>query len=336
MIFETKRLLVRQYSIDDSEDFYLLNSDPVVMKYIRAPKTRQQSLQFLHENIEYYDQFLSYGRWALLEKNPEKFIGSFMLRPSISIPNKIELGYALLAQYWGKGYATESVKSGLQYAFKQLKIPLVVAITQPGNALSQNVLIKCGFIQQEDVVENGRIINLFSIENNIRLETERIEIIPLNYRQLELYLRGQNLFETEFQLTKTDRKVFSEVEKRVREKILPRIQKALFNEYLFNTFWVVIDKCTKIIVAELGFKGNPNIYGEIEIGYGTIREHRKKGYMSEAVKRMIDWAVHEPEVTHVLAETDENNIASIRILEKNNFQMFDRVGKMKWWRISTK
>lgn len=336
MIFETKRLLVRKYGIDDSEDFYLLNSNPIVMKYIRAPKTRQQSLQFLHENIGYYDQFLSYGRWALIEKSSEKFIGSFMLRPSISIPNKIELGYALLPEYWGKGYATESVKAGLEYAFKHLRLPVVVAITQPGNTLSQKVLTKSGFIRQSDVVENGRIINLFSIENDLRLETDRIAIIPLNHRQLELYLLGQNLFEEEFQFTKTDRKVFSEVEKKVRERILPRIENALSNDYLFYTFWIVVDKFTKVIVAELGFKGKPNGHGEIEIGYGTIWEHRKKGYMNEAVKTMIGWAVNEPGIMHILAETDEKNIASIKILERNNFRIFDQVGKMKWWRISTK
>ena len=51
---------------------------------------------------------------------------------------------------------------------------------------------------------------------------------------------------------------------------------------------------------------------------------------------MIGWAVNEPGIMHVLAETDEKNIASIKILERNNFQIFDQVGKMKWWRIPTK
>ena len=73
MIFETSRLLVRQYTIDDAENFFVLNSDPDVIKYIRPAKTRQQAFQFLQENIEYYKEFPAYGRWATLEKSNDLF-----------------------------------------------------------------------------------------------------------------------------------------------------------------------------------------------------------------------------------------------------------------------
>ncbi|HEX4374841.1 MAG TPA: GNAT family N-acetyltransferase, partial [Puia sp.] len=151
MIFETERLLVRQYNLDDAENFYLLNSDEEVMKYIRSPKTRQQAFQFLHENIEYYKQFPMYGRWALIERSTQQFIGSFMIRPSTAVNNEIELGYAMFKDHWGKGYATESVKGGLDLAFRKLKLPSVIAITQIENISSQKVLLKCGFTQQENI-----------------------------------------------------------------------------------------------------------------------------------------------------------------------------------------
>ncbi|SRR5579871_5028650 len=165
MIFETERLLVRHYTMDDAEDFYLLNSDPEVMKYIRAPKTRQQALQFLRENIDYYLEFPLYGRWALIEKKDNHFAGSFMLRPSVAVKGKIELGYALFKNYWGKGFATEATKGGIDYAFAKLKLHDLIAITQTENISSKQVLVKCGFRQLDDLQETDRIVNLFAIES---------------------------------------------------------------------------------------------------------------------------------------------------------------------------
>ncbi len=165
MIFETSRLLVRQYTIDDAENFFVLNSDPDVIKYIRPAKTRQQAFQFLQENIEYYKEFPAYGRWATLEKSNDLFIGSFMLRPSTVVSGEVELGYSFLKNFWGKGYASESVKGGLEYAFSRLKLSSLVAITQVENIASQKVLLKSGFTQLEDINDKGRIVNLFSIKN---------------------------------------------------------------------------------------------------------------------------------------------------------------------------
>jgi ribosomal-protein-alanine N-acetyltransferase len=115
---------------------------------------------------------------------------------------------------------------------------------------------------------------------------------------------------------------------------LPKMKKATEDNYLYLTFWIVIDKLTNTIVAELGFKGPPNRHGEIEIGYGTMPDHQRKGYMTEAVSALIGWASTREGVKAVLAEVEETNIASIRIVQKTGFQQFDKRGKMLWWRKS--
>lgn len=164
MIFETSRLTVRQYSEDDAGGFYRLNSDPEVMKYIRPPKSRIEAWEFLRQNIEYYQEFPKYGRWAIVDKSSRQYLGSFMLRPSSAVQHRIELGYALLKEFWGKGLATEVVLGGLAFAFARLQLDSLIAITQPGNILSQKVLLNCGFTFREDIQANDGIINLFSIE----------------------------------------------------------------------------------------------------------------------------------------------------------------------------
>jgi [ribosomal protein S5]-alanine N-acetyltransferase len=168
------------------------------------------------------------------------------------------------------------------------------------------------------------------------IETSRLTIIPLNYPQLELYMQGEGKLEKEFRLSITGRTVAPDIKERVTDLILPKVKAAIADEYLFYTFWIVIEKTSKIIVAELGFKGEPDKNGKIEIGYGTMYEQRKKGYMTEAVGGMIDWAKQRADVKYILAETDEKNLASIKVLKKNKFRFFDKKEKMKWWKILVK
>jgi RimJ/RimL family protein N-acetyltransferase len=55
--------------------------------------------------------------------------------------------------------------------------------------------------------------------------------------------------------------------------------------------------------------------------------------MTEAVCGMIGWAKARPDVNYILAETDEKNAASIRVVQKNNFKYFTEKGRMLWWKI---
>jgi [ribosomal protein S5]-alanine N-acetyltransferase len=168
------------------------------------------------------------------------------------------------------------------------------------------------------------------------VETSRLTIIPLHYQQLELYLQGENKFEKEFRLTNTGRKVMPDIKKRVMDLILPKMKEATGDDYLFYTFWLVIERSTKTIVAELGFKGEPGKNGKIEIGYGTMPEHRGKSFMTEAVGGMINWATTRTDLQYIFAETDEENTASIKVVQKNNFKHFRTIGNMLWWKVSVK
>jgi [ribosomal protein S5]-alanine N-acetyltransferase len=168
------------------------------------------------------------------------------------------------------------------------------------------------------------------------LESERLFILPLRTEQLELYLRGDGLFEKSLMLAASGRRVDPQVREMVTSQTLPKMRAALGDNGLFHTFWIVIDKSTKVIVAELGFKGEPNDAGEIEIGYGSMPSHRGKGYMTEAVSAMVGWAQTRSDIRIVLAETASQNIASQRILAKNNFHMFETKNDMTWWKIAVK
>ncbi|HSA99948.1 MAG TPA: GNAT family N-acetyltransferase [Anaerolineales bacterium] len=66
---------------------------------------------------------------------------------------------------------------------------------------------------------------------------------------------------------------------------------------------------------------DPHIEGaKVGIGYGAARAHWGKGYMPEAVRALIDWALQQPAIYRVYATTDVENIASRRVLEKVGMQ----------------
>ncbi|MEJ7740630.1 MAG: GNAT family N-acetyltransferase [Chitinophagaceae bacterium] len=168
------------------------------------------------------------------------------------------------------------------------------------------------------------------------VETDRLKLIPLSYLQLKKYLKADSLLEDELGLNNTGRVVAEEVKDMVEFFTLPRMKQAKGNDYLFRTFWIAVEKKQLIIVAELGFKGEPDVNSEIEIGYGTMPDQQGKGYMTEAVSGLIRWAEQREDVHGILAETDKHNLASIRIVQKNGFEQFDQKKEMLWWRKTTR
>ena len=144
IIFETPRLRVRRYVPEDAGNFFLLNGDEEVVRYIRPAKSREECEIFLQENIAYYDGNPLYGRWAAEDKISLEFVGSFAIIP---VPGKdqMQLGYSLLPPHWGKGYATELSKAGLHYVFTETSIDPIYAYTETANLPSQQVLVKSGF-----------------------------------------------------------------------------------------------------------------------------------------------------------------------------------------------
>ena len=146
IIFETERLIVRQYDFaTDAENFFLLNSDEDVMRYIRATKSRSECDDFLQKNIESYKTNPLIGRWAANEKATGNFVGSFAIIP-IEGSNNIQLGYAFLKENWGKGFASELTKAGLDYYFKNTSADHIYAIAEKANTVSHKVLLKNGFV----------------------------------------------------------------------------------------------------------------------------------------------------------------------------------------------
>ncbi len=165
ILFETERLIVRRFTVADAEYFFLVNGDPQIMHFIRPVKNRQESDVFLHENLNFYQDHSVLGRFAVFEKGSASFLGTFSFL-YLSGEADFHLGYALLPEGWGKGFATELVYFGIIYFFAQTNKNEVFAITDPANLPSQRVLLKSGFTKKGQMLEKGKILELFSVRRD--------------------------------------------------------------------------------------------------------------------------------------------------------------------------
>ena len=144
IIFETPRLILRQFTEVDAPLILALNSDPDIVKYVHEPilKTQEQAKNILKEIIlpQYKNNL---GRWAIHTKGHMEFIGwcGLKFRPE---KDEIDLGYRLVQKAWGKGFATEAAQHSLEHGFKNLLLKLITGRAHIENKGSIKVLEKIG------------------------------------------------------------------------------------------------------------------------------------------------------------------------------------------------
>ena len=165
------------------------------------------------------------------------------------------------------------------------------------------------------------------------IETKRLIIKPLTYKQLEKYIKNDNSLELELNLNETTRSISPELKEAFEQTILPNVADISKN-YLFSTLWTIISKEDNKMVGDLCFVGAPNADGEIEIGYGTYETFAGLGFMTEAVGGMISWAKKQQGIRTIVADTEKQNIASFRVLDKNGFVKTGETETLLKWKLS--
>lgn len=160
IVFETERLIIRHFKELDADDFFLLQGNPDVMRFIRPVKNRAESDAFLLEAIAGYTEPWM-GRWAIEEKQTGRFIGSFVVNPIPGDHDKTQLGYAFIPDCWGKGYATEATKGGVAYFINSTPLQEIYGVVESENLASQKVLLKAGFQFHSKKMENEKELTIY-------------------------------------------------------------------------------------------------------------------------------------------------------------------------------
>jgi ribosomal-protein-alanine N-acetyltransferase len=72
----------------------------------------------------------------------------------------------------------------------------------------------------------------------------------------------------------------------------------------------------RTLIGETGFHGPPDGSGTVEVGYSIVPDYRGRGFASEATRALIERAFERPGIRRVTAECLDNNIASLKVLER--------------------
>jgi ribosomal-protein-alanine N-acetyltransferase len=98
--------------------------------------------------------------------------------------------------------------------------------------------------------------------------------------------------------------------------------------------WMIVKKDTLEIIGDLGFKGFNKEKETIDLGYGVIKEERRKGYAEEAVRALVKWAFLNERVKEITANCLTENSSSINLLSKFNFEQTRIEEGMIYWSLN--
>lgn len=163
---ETLRLALREFGPGDVDDLYRLDRDPRVIRHIAGlkPATRDQAASTVRRIIGYYRLYPELGAWHATRRDTGAFIGWFSLKYA-GRSSDIEIGYRLVPQAWGRGFATEGATALLNFGFDELGLHRIIGVTDRGNRASQRVLLKAGLEDRGWGHYYDRRLRLFGADN---------------------------------------------------------------------------------------------------------------------------------------------------------------------------
>jgi ribosomal-protein-alanine N-acetyltransferase len=146
LILDTDRLRLRTLTTDEAEFMLGLLNEPSFIQNIgdRGVRTVDNARSYiLNGPVASYEKH-GFGLWLVEVKESGAPIGICGLLKRDALDDT-ELGYALMPEYWSKGYALESASAVMAYAREELGLRRVAAITDAGNESSIRLLEKIGF-----------------------------------------------------------------------------------------------------------------------------------------------------------------------------------------------
>ena len=150
--FRTARLEAERIAPAHLPDLRLLHRDPKAMAELGGVRSDAETARYLARNVGHWDSH-GFGVWMLRPTGGESWIGRVVLRwLSTGTIDDVEIGFAFLPTYWGRGLATEAAEFCLSVAQTELELRTLIGVTTPENLASQRVLGKLGLHYESDVV----------------------------------------------------------------------------------------------------------------------------------------------------------------------------------------
>lgn len=158
MKMETKRLILRELTMEDFDALHEILSDPEIMQHYPAPFSEEQTQKWIVRNMERYAE-LGFGLWAVILKETGELIGDCgVTMQNIHGQLLPEIGYHIHKKHQRQGYASEAARACMDFIFEHMTFNSVYSYMKYTNAASYSVALKNGmsFIEEYDDPVNTR------------------------------------------------------------------------------------------------------------------------------------------------------------------------------------
>lgn len=149
---------LREQSLDDTSAFYEYYSAPDVSQYILAasPNNLTDAMNEIHycRNLFYHKSGVY---WSIARKSDNRMIGAIGLYINRH-HNRAEICYDLHKDYWRKGIMSRAIKAVMDFAFNEIDLARIEAVTVKENIASMGILKKLGYVY-EGTLRNYRQYN---------------------------------------------------------------------------------------------------------------------------------------------------------------------------------
>jgi|ERR1043165_1197992 RimJ/RimL family protein N-acetyltransferase len=166
-VVETDRLIVRWLSPDDDDFILGLLNEPSWLRFIgnKSVKTKADARAYILKGPVAMYSRLGFGLYLVELKEEGRSIGICGLIKRDALED-VDIGFAFLPAYWGKGYAYEAASAVMDHGKTAFGLKRLVAITSPDNEASVRLLEKLGFCFERMVklTDDSEEIKLFAIE----------------------------------------------------------------------------------------------------------------------------------------------------------------------------
>ena len=151
-IVETERLILRTWCDDDLVPFHAMCSDERIMATLGPLMDRTETAALI-EKLRWHQVTNGHCFWALESCSGGRFLGFCgLIRANVGpTAGKLEVGWRIVHNAWGQGYAREAASSSLDWGFANLQDDDIWAITTPGNTRSWGLMERLGMQRQQDL-----------------------------------------------------------------------------------------------------------------------------------------------------------------------------------------
>jgi len=163
--FETDRLLCQPIQLGDASFILELMNTKDWLTNIgdRSLRTKNDAKIYIQNKMLPQFEDSDYGTYTVTRKIDAVKIGTVGLYNRNGVDG-IDIGFALLPEYYGKGYAFEACQRLLSLAKEQFKLKTIKAITLPSNKSSQKLLERLGliFIREIQLPNDSEVLMLYT------------------------------------------------------------------------------------------------------------------------------------------------------------------------------